>query len=422
MVTTFYPPYHFGGEAVFVRRLAHALARHGHRVDVIHDADAYGVLGAGAELAPLEEPDGVQVHRLRSHFGALSCLLTHQTGRPIVHGRRIRRILDGGDYDVIHFHNVSLVGGPGILAYGQALKLYTAHEYWLVCPTSMLWRHNREICTQKQCFRCPLHYNRPPQLWRWTSLLESQLPHIDAFLTPSAFAAAKHAELGFSRTMEVLPNFLPDAEPEDTATAPRSEGVAAAPYFLFVGRLKMYKGLQDVIPLFGEGAPADLLIAGTGAGTGNYEPELRRLAARLPRVRFLGRLTSSELRRYYADAIAIVVPPIHFEIAPLVVVEAFREGTPVIARRCGPFPEIIETSGGGLLFDTEAELRASLHRLAGDPGLRARLGEAGRQAHQALWSETAILPRYLALIKQVALKRGFDDLADAISSPVRADT
>ena len=41
MVTTFYPPYHFGGDGVFVYRLAEALAERGHLVDVIHSADAY---------------------------------------------------------------------------------------------------------------------------------------------------------------------------------------------------------------------------------------------------------------------------------------------------------------------------------------------------------------------------------------------
>ena len=76
-----------------MRRLAHVLTRHGHQEDVIHEADAYAVLGSGAEPAPLEEPAGVQIHRLRSCFGALTCLLTHQTGRLIVNGRRIRRIL-----------------------------------------------------------------------------------------------------------------------------------------------------------------------------------------------------------------------------------------------------------------------------------------------------------------------------------------
>ncbi len=414
MVTTFYPPYHFGGEAIFVRRLAHALVRYGHQVDVIHDADAFFVLGSGAEPEPLEEPAGVKLHRLRSRFGTLSCLLTHQTGFPIVHGHRIRSILQDGDYDVIHFHNVSLVGGPGILSYGQGLKLYTAHEHWLLCPTSMLWRHNRENCTKKECFKCPLHYKRPPQLWRWTGLLEKNLRHIDAFLTPSTFTAMKHAELGFPRKFEVLPYFLPDSEPDDDSTTSPVQKTPITPYFLFVGRLKMYKGLQDVIPLFGSSAPADLLIAGTGAGTGNYEAELRQLANDKPRVRFLGRLTPSELRRYYEGAIALVMPSIYFETFGIVVLEAFREGTPVIARNRGPLTEIINSSGGGLLFNTVNELREAVDCLARDPTLRTRLGEAGRQAHRTLWSEPIILPRYLALIKQVATQRGFTRVAAKI--------
>ena len=46
-------------------------------------------------------------------------------------------------FDVINFHNISLVGGPGILEMGQALKLYMAHEHWLICPSHVLWRHQR---------------------------------------------------------------------------------------------------------------------------------------------------------------------------------------------------------------------------------------------------------------------------------------
>ena len=35
-LTTFYPPYSFGGDAMYIYRLSHALADAGHRVDVIH--------------------------------------------------------------------------------------------------------------------------------------------------------------------------------------------------------------------------------------------------------------------------------------------------------------------------------------------------------------------------------------------------
>ena len=71
-------------------------------------------------------------------------------------GKRIRRILDGG-FDVIHYHNISLVGGPGVLALGDAIKLYTIHDYWLVCPTHALFRHKKTPCAGPPgCLTCTL--------------------------------------------------------------------------------------------------------------------------------------------------------------------------------------------------------------------------------------------------------------------------
>jgi glycogen synthase len=44
MVTTFYPPYSFGGDAMYVYRLSTELAQRGHQVDVFHCKDAYALL------------------------------------------------------------------------------------------------------------------------------------------------------------------------------------------------------------------------------------------------------------------------------------------------------------------------------------------------------------------------------------------
>ena len=44
MITTFYPPYNFGGDGIFVHRLSNELARRGHHVEVIHCIDAYHLL------------------------------------------------------------------------------------------------------------------------------------------------------------------------------------------------------------------------------------------------------------------------------------------------------------------------------------------------------------------------------------------
>src|SRR6185503_339360 len=160
----------------------------------------------------------------------------------------------------------------------------------------------------------------------------------------------KHREFGFPCDMEVMPYFLPDPDPVSpvwSSVPPHSR-----PYFLFVGRLERIKGLDDVIPAFERYPDADLLVAGDGG----HAPALKRLAEGNPRVTFLGRIDAVKLEHYYRHALALIVPSVCYETFGIILIESFKQATPVIARRIGPFPEIIRQSGGGELFDTEEEL------------------------------------------------------------------
>lgn len=413
-LTTFYPPYNFGGDGIAVQRLARGLVRAGHRVTIVHDVDAYEALSAGPVAGPSHEPDGITVVPLRSGAGSLSPLLTQQTGRPVVNGRRIARILHDGAFDVINFHNISLIGGPGLLAYGSALKLYMAHEHWLVCPTHVLWRHDKEACPARECLRCQLVHKRPPQLWRHTGLLEHQQRHVDAFIAMSEFSRAKHREFGFTPEMEVLPAFLPDvteAGGHETVDAsdPRPHW---RPFHLFVGRLERMKGVQDLLPSFAGEGDADLLIAGDG----HFGAELRARAAKMPRVRFLGRVAPERLAPLYRHAVALLVPSLCFETFGMVLLEAFRESTPVIARRLGPFTEMLESTGAGVLFSDAAELTVAMQRLERDPEQRRAAGAAGRRAFVARWQEEIVIPGYLAIVRRAAERRGDDKVLAALQS------
>jgi glycosyltransferase involved in cell wall biosynthesis len=399
-LTTFYPPYSFGGDAVAVQHLARGLVGEGHRVTVIHDVDAFATLSRAPAPESSAEPAGLEVISLRSGLGALSPLLTQQLGRPVANGRRIARLLQQGEYDVINFHNTSLIGGPGLLKYGRALKVYMAHEHWLVCPTHVLWRYGRELCIKRECVRCQLSYRRPPQLWRETGYLQRQLHHVDVFIAMSEFSRDKHREFGFTRDMEVLPAFLPDAPVSD---GPVDEArPSGRPYFLFVGRLEQLKGVQEVIPLFAAYEDADLLIAGDG----EYAGELRAQAAGMPRVRFLGRVLPNDLVPYLRHAIALVIPSLCFETFGIILLEAFRQSTPVIARRLGPFPELIAASGGGELFGDRDELLASMRRLQADRPYRDRIGRQGHDAFQKKWTARVVVPRYLEIVRKAAERKG----------------
>lgn len=413
-VTTFFPPENFGGDGIFLLRLVRELAARGHHVEVVHDAGAYHLLHpAPAPPAP-PLPESVVVHRLRSRFGPLAPLVTHQTGLPGLKARRLRAILDGGRFDVVHFHNVSLVGGPGVLRLGppSAVRLYTTHEHWLVCPMHVLWRYGREVCPAKECLRCQIHGMRPPQWWRYTRLLPRALREIDAFIAPSRFTMRRHLEeldLPFTN----IPYFLPRDPAREAAVAPRAH---PRPYFLFVGRLEKIKGLQTLVPVFREHAAADLLVAGEG----EYGSALRRIAGGVPSVRFLGRLPYEELRALYRGAVAAIVPSLCVEVFGIVILEAYAHGTPVIVRRLGALPDVVEESGGGFVYETDEELRRAMDALLADPTLREALGEKGRQAYLERWTEEAHVRQYLSLVRDVADKKGAREVASAAEEALGA--
>jgi glycosyltransferase involved in cell wall biosynthesis len=388
MVTTFYPPYSFGGDAVFVQRLSRELAARGHRVDVVQCIDAYRLLGGSKRVEAEPEPPGITVHRLASRAGFLWPLAMQQTGGPAFASRRLRTLLDG-DFDVIHFHNVSLMGGPGVLACGRALKLYTMHEYWLVCPTHVLYRNGREPCERRTCLTCTLAHGRPPQLWRRTGRLEAAARHVDAFLALSAFSVEAHRSRGFNANFELLPPFVPRA---DGPVVRRAAG--DRPYFLFAGRLETIKGPHTLIPHFPGASGPELWIAGRGSLDG----ALRRMAAGHPRIRLLGHVEEPRLSELFRGAEALLVPSLCDEVFPLVILEAFRQGTPVVARRMGGMTEAVGSSGGGFTYSSERELDEAITALAGDPAMRTRMGERACAAFEERWTPEAHIGRYLAII------------------------
>lgn len=391
MISAFYPPHAFGGDAIFIQNLNRELLRRGHEVEVVYCADSYDAL-KGVPETEFPVLDGVTVHALRSGAGILAPLTAHQTGRPLLHRRAIRRVLESRPFDVVHFHNIS-VFGPAVLqmpAPANGVKLYTAHEHWLVCPLSVLWKNNRELCRQPRCFMCSIRAGRPPQLWRRTDVLARSAKHVDAFVAPSQASAEAHRQRGFRPTMHVLPGFA----------APPGEGVCSSPhprpYFLVAGRLENYKGVQDVIPVFAAGGAYDLLIAGTG----RFEQQLRQLAKACPNVHFVGWKAAPELSRYYKHARALIAPSLTLETFGMVVAEAMAHGTPVIARRLGPYPELL-AAGAGMLFGNPAELAEAVKRIGADEALRATLSSGALYSYRAKYTPEIHVDRYLSMIDEI---------------------
>lgn len=202
----------------------------------------------------------------------------------------------------------------------------------------------------------------------------------DLVLTPSAATAGEVRRDYGATAVAVLPNVTGGL---DVEAAPRAEEAAAPGYLLFVGRLRIRKGVEVLLEALGdlrERHPgARLLIAGDG----EHRAALERRAAELalgPAAVFLGRCDAPRVRGLLGGAAALVVPST-YEGMPLVVLEAMEAGVPVVASRVSGIPEVVADGVTGWLVppeDPEA-LAAALARVLDDPDEATRRGEAGRR-------------------------------------------
>ena len=396
MVTTYYPPYHFGGDATYVRALSQALVSLGHEVEVMHCVDAYR-LKKGNSMPQDVADAGIIVHRLKSRFGFLSPLITQQTGHPGLKARAERTVF-ARSFDVVHFHNISLVGGPAIIPWSQApVTLYTLHEHWLLCPTHIFWKNRSRVCDHQTCFTCSLMSGIPPQLWRYTRLIERSVTRADALFAPSEYTAKRHRNAGLKPPIHVLPLYSA-IEPKSMVSPPQRP----RPRFLYVGRLTEPKGIGPLLDEFARLPAYDLHVIGDG----DLRRKLEQRFIGCRHIRFFGEIAQAELVAAYRDATALIFPSLAPETFGLSIVEAFACGTPAIVRDAGGCREPIDATGGGLVYRTDEELRAALARIVNEPGLRERLALRARDGFLRLYTSTRHIESYLAHIAAIRAAKG----------------
>jgi glycosyltransferase involved in cell wall biosynthesis len=160
-------------------------------------------------------------------------------------------------------------------------------------------------------------------------------------------------------------------------------GRAAPPRFVYLGRLKRYKGVELVIRALAQAHRERPDLELDIAGTGDDRARLERLATELQlgdRVRFLGYVDEATKLRLLRGATANVFPSPK-EGWGITVMEAAACATPSLASDSPGLRDSVRDGHTGLLIphgDVPGLARAML-RLAGDPSLVERLGAAGRQ-------------------------------------------
>jgi rhamnosyl/mannosyltransferase len=240
-------------------------------------------------------------------------------------------------------------------------------------------------------------------------LARSVLRRAAAVVVPSRAHLALSQELeGFENKLEVIPFGIDETRWADVPRRP----LDAPPKAIFIGRLVKFKGI-DVLLRALERVP-DLRLDIVGGGPEG--PRLKTLTQALAladRVRFFGEYPDDDLPRRMAEADFLVLPSVTIdEMFGLVVLEAMAASRPVITTAVPTGVREVNLPGETGLEVPVHDVRSlaeALDTLARDPFKREKMGDAGRQRVEKLFTRQLMTERHLALYERVvAYNQGED--------------
>jgi len=155
---------------------------------------------------------------------------------------------------------------------------------------------------------------------------------------------------------------------------------------LLVARLVPAKGVDIAIRALALLDDCSVQLRIVGEGLPEYVATLQQLARSLGienKVQFVGAVPPNAIEQQFAAADLFVLPSL-YEPFGIVFVQAMAAGLAVVATQVGGVPSIIVDGETGLLVapGSPALVAAGLRRLAQDPSLRRRLGDAAKAACQ----------------------------------------
>lgn len=347
-----------GGEDVVVESEKKLLEEHGHTVDLM-EAD-------NAEIAGFTGIARTAVGTIYSPTAKALVATRIAAFRP----------------DVVHVHNFFPLFSPSIYYACREAGIpvaQTVHNYRLICPGGQLLRDGRvcEDCVGRKvpwpgvlhaCYRGSRAGSAAVAAMLATHrFLGTWESSVDAFIALTDFSRDKLIEGGLpAEKTAVKPNFVAD---------PGGAGDGSGGFALFVGRLSLEKGIAT---LFSAWERANCAIPLKVAGDGPLVDEVARRAAG-GRIECLGAQPREKIQALMREAAFLVFPSVWYEGLPMVIVEAFSVGLPVIASNLGSMASLIEHGRTGLHFrpgDAE-DLAAKIEWAAGHPEEMARMrGEA----------------------------------------------
>jgi glycosyltransferase involved in cell wall biosynthesis len=402
MLNTF--RYRRGGDSAYALGLEELLGARGHEVVpfAMHHPQELPTPDAAHFAPEIDYPALLAKGGIASALKVLTTSIYNRPARSSLAG-----LLDAHPVRLVHAHSVMhhLTASVMQECYSRSIPVvWTLHDLKSVCPTSLFLRDEKicEECKGGRFYNAVRHRCKRGNLGASMVVAAELYLHrmwkiyekADLLIAPSQFLRDKLLESGLRpRRIEVLHNFVDCAGIE----------VPAGPgeYVLYVGRVSREKGVGTLMEACArERVPLRI------AGTGELLDGLRDRAARMgwDNVQFAGHCTGEDLAALYRGARLVAVPSEWQENCPLVVLEAYAWGKPVLASRLGGLVELVADQGVGQLLAPGSidEWAEAIGQWMSDPSRCRQAGAAARELAQSRFSPALHLDRIEALYREVA--------------------
>ncbi len=256
--------------------------------------------------------------------------------------------------ELCHFHNTFPLISPSAYYASQQLHVpvvQTLHNYRLICPGSLLMRDGRicEDCVGRKivwpgaihkCYRNSYSASTvSATAFSLHNLLGTWGKRVDRYIALTEFARRKFIQGGLPAEKVVVKGNFIDPDP--------GAGSGERGHALFVGRLSPEKGVTTLLDAWNRpGVRVPLRIAGGGP----LADLVKETALSNSNVQWLGEIGRAKVLEEMQSARVLICPSTWYEGFPLIIVEAFATGLPVIASDLGSMPELIRPGHTGLLF------------------------------------------------------------------------
>lgn len=264
------------------------------------------------------------------------------------------RLIQTFQPDVIHIHNTLSLISPSVYwaaAQANVPVVQTLHNFRMMCLNALYLRKGKvcEDCAGRLPWRGVTH-----KCYRGSALASSVIAgmltlhralgtytqKINRYVALTQFAKTKFIEAGLpTKKIVVKPNFYSDIQNSKSQSDSFVKKGA-----LFVGRISQEKGISTLLSAWRE-IDFNLLIAGDGPMVVEIQSNGNR------RIKSLGSIPSDEVAAAMSKAEFLVMPSECYEGFPMVLVEAFAHGLPVVASRLGSMAEIVDDGVTGLHFE-----------------------------------------------------------------------